>query len=75
MKPIGPLPFPSQPEQVNMGPVVNVASWHAHLVHGVGAPAVGVCQIQNILPVLEVGDDFEGLGDLADRIPAVFSHG
>lgn len=42
----------------------------AHLVHGVRAPAVGVRHVQHVLPVLEVGDDLEGLGDLAHRVPA-----
>lgn len=35
------------------------------LVHSVRAPFLWVCQEQDLLPVLQVGNDFEGLGNLA----------
>lgn len=40
------------------------------LVDSMGAPLLRVCQEQNFLPVLEVGDDLEGLGHLASCEPA-----
>lgn len=40
-------------------------SWRStHLVDGVGRPALGLCQVQNLLPILQVGDDLESLGHL-----------
>jgi len=35
------------------------------LIHSVRAPFLWVCQEQHLLPVLQVGNDFEGLGNLA----------
>ena len=35
------------------------------LVHSVGAPVLGLCQKQYFLPILQIGDDLEGFGDLA----------
>lgn len=35
------------------------------LIHSMGAPMLGVCQEQNLLPVLKVGNDLKGFGHLA----------
>ena len=35
------------------------------LIHSVGAPVLWVCQEQDLLPILEVGNDLEGFGHLA----------
>ncbi len=39
----------------------------AHLVHGMRGPVLWVSQVQDVLPVLQVGDDLEGLGHLRVR--------
>lgn len=35
------------------------------LIHSMGAPMLRVCQEQDLLPVLQVGNDLEGFGHLA----------
>lgn len=35
------------------------------LIHSVGAPVLWVCQEQDLLPILKVGNDLEGFGHLA----------
>ena len=40
-----------------------------HLKHCLRGPSLRVGQVQDLLPILQVGDDLEGLGDLSHSVP------